>query len=75
MNNVNVRIKYRTGKYTPIDKNVEEVVSCSESQAIHDLVSKFLYFNPNMQLLRLQKSTDKKSEHSYLGVPEMPCSS
>lgn len=50
MNNVNVRIKYRTGKYTPIDKNVEEVVSCSESQAIHDLVSKFLYFNPNYKI-------------------------
>lgn len=50
MNNVNVRIKYRTGKYTPINENVEEVVSCSESQAIHDLVSKFLYFNPTTKL-------------------------
>lgn len=39
MNNVNVRIKYRTGKYIPIDENVEDVVSCSKSQAIHDLVS------------------------------------
>ena len=50
MNNVNVRIKYRTGKYTLIDENVEEVVSCSESQAIHDLVSKFLCFNPNYKI-------------------------
>lgn len=50
MNNVNVRIKYRTGKYTPIDENVEEVVSYSESQAIYDLVSKFLYFNPNYKI-------------------------
>ena len=24
MNNVNVRIKYRTGKYTPINENLEE---------------------------------------------------
>lgn len=55
MNNVNVRIKYRTGKYTPIDENVEEVVSCSESQAIHDLVSKFLWSMIHTKIYMVQK--------------------
>lgn len=69
MNNVNVRIKYRTGKYTPIDENVEEVVSCSESQAIHDLVSKFLYFNPNYKIEIIESEIIKnKTRFSTRGI-------
>lgn len=69
MNNVNVRIKYRTGKYTPIDENVEEVVSYSESQAIHDLVSKFLYFNPNYKIEIIESEIIKnKTRFSTRGI-------
>lgn len=34
MNNVNVRIKYRTGKYTPIDENGDEYVVLSSGRIV-----------------------------------------
>ena len=71
MNNVNVRIKYKTGKYTPIDENVEEVVSCSESQAIHNLVSKFLYFNPNYKIEIIESEIIKKIKCDFTRESEM----
>ncbi len=46
MKNICVKITYKTGRYTPTNKNTQDVISCSEEQAVHDLVAFFLHFNP-----------------------------
>ena len=59
---IEVQIEKLHGKNLPVEK-------------MQSLARAYAMEQSNLQLLRLQKSTDKKSEHSYLGVPEMPCSS
>lgn len=46
MKNICVKITYKTGRYTPTNENTQDVISCSEEQAVHDLVANFLHFNP-----------------------------
>ena len=77
--------RIRFGDYTAIEyfsKNARKKPFSSEEGVVYLCVKNRtaervndVSEQSNLQLLRLQKSTDKKSEHSYLGVPEMPCSS
>ena len=50
MGNICVRITYKTGRYAPTSENTEDVISHSEEQAVHDLVAKFLHFNPSYKI-------------------------
>jgi hypothetical protein len=50
MGNICVRITYKTGRYAPINENTEDVISHSEEQAVHDLIAKFLHFNPSYKI-------------------------
>ena len=50
MKNIRVKITYKTGRYVPTNENTEIVISHSEEQAVHDLVARFLYFNPSYKI-------------------------
>lgn len=50
MENIRVKIMYKTGRYMPTNENTEDVISHSEEQAVHDLVAKLLHFNPSYKI-------------------------
>ena len=50
MDYIHVKISYKTGRSTPVNENIKDVISCSEEQAVHDLVAEFLHFNPSYKI-------------------------
>ena len=50
MENIKVRITYKTGRYAAVNENTQTVLSCSIEQAIHDLAVGFLHNNPGMKI-------------------------
>lgn len=50
MENIKVRITYKTGRYTAVNENTKTVLSCSIEQAVHDFVSSYLHNNPERKI-------------------------
>ena len=50
MENIKVRITYKTGRYAAVDENTRTVLSCSIEQAVHDFVSSYLHYNPERKI-------------------------
>ena len=50
MENIKVRITYKTGRYASVDENTRTVLSCSIEQAVHDFVSSYLHNNPERKI-------------------------
>lgn len=50
MENIKVRITYKTGRYAAVDENTRTVLSCSIEQAVHDFVSCYLHNNPERKI-------------------------
>ena len=50
MENIKVRITYKTSRYAAVDENTRAVLSCSIEQAVHDFVSSYLHNNPERKI-------------------------
>lgn len=50
MENIKVRITYKTGRYAAVNENTIETISCSIEQAIHYMVNSFLHNNPEYKI-------------------------
>ena len=50
MENIKVRITYKTGRYAAVDENTRTVLSYSIEQAVHDFVSSYLHYNPERKI-------------------------
>lgn len=50
MENIKVRITYKTGRYVAVNENTQTVLSCSIEQAVHDFVGFYLYNNPERKI-------------------------
>ena len=50
MENIKVRITYKTGRYAAVDENTQTVLSWSIGQAVHDFVSSYLHYNPERKI-------------------------
>ena len=50
MENIKVRITYKTGRYAAVDENTRTVLSCSIEQAVHDFVISYLHNNPERKI-------------------------
>lgn len=50
MENISVKITYKTGRYAAVNENTQTVLSCSTEQAIHDFIDIFLHNNPEQKI-------------------------
>lgn len=50
MENICVKITYKTGRYTAVVENAETVISCSIEQAVHDFIARFRHNNPERKI-------------------------
>ena len=50
MENIKVRITYKTGRYVAVNENTQTVLSCPIEQAVHDFVGSYLYNNPERKI-------------------------
>lgn len=47
---VRITFTWQAREDTPIIEDVEDIVSCTEEQAVHELVAKFLHINPSCKI-------------------------